>query len=163
MHIRQPGQLDRLLVIRRATFRTVSLILLVLAGCGMLGGNPDDPMQALREQIRSTVTDEQRTEAMFETVDTIDQLLIESAAVMSDAALRERALFLDYDSTRQDYSDLFSETRKKRVELQRQLLAAHLDFKSKSTAEEWDVLSSAQANAVSTKMGNLLGQALERE
>lgn len=163
MHIRQLAQLDRLLVIRKAAFGIVSLILPLLAGCGMLGGSPDDPMQALREQIQSTVTDEQRTEAMFETVDTIDQLLIESAAVMHDAAIRERALFLDYDSTRQDYNDLFFETRNKRVELQRQLLAAHLDFKSQSTAEEWDVLSSAQANAVSTKLAGLLSTALERD
>ena len=77
--------------------------------------------------------------AMLESVDSIDGLLVESAAVMGDAASRERDLFLDYDSTRDDYAALFAETRQKRKELQQKLLAAHLDFKSQSTAEEWDV------------------------
>ena len=163
MQRRSLTPLDRLLVIRRAAFSAVSLILPVLAGCGMLGGSPDDSMQTLREQIRSTVTDEQRTEAMLETVDTIDQLLIDSAAVMHDAASRERVLFLDYESTRQDYGELFSDTRRKRMQLQRALLDAHIEFKSHSTAEEWKILSSAQANAVSTKIEQLVTMALERE
>ena len=140
----------------------IGLVSLLLGACGLLGGGSSDPMQALREQIKSTVTDERRTEAMLETVETIDQLLIESAAVMRDAALRERTLFLDYDSTRQDYDDSFSDARRKRMQLQRALLDAHIEFKSHSSAEEWQILSSAQAIAVSTRIEQLLAAALER-
>ena len=154
--------LNRCLDAVRIASIAIGLASLLLGACGLLGGGSSDPMQALREQIQSTVTDERRTEAMLETVETIDQLLIESAAVMRDAALRERTLFLDYDSTRQDYGELFSDTRHKRMELQRALLDAHIEFKSHSTAAEWKVLSSAQANAVSTRVEQLLAAALER-
>ena len=154
--------LDHPAAVRKFTLSAIGLILAALTGCGMLGGSPDDPMQKLREQIRSTVTEEQRADAMLETVDTIDQLLIESAAVMRDAALRERTLFLDYDSTRQDYDDSFSDARRKRMQLQHALLKAHIEFKSHSSSEEWQVLSSAQANAVSTRIEQLLAAALER-
>jgi len=100
---------------------------------------------------------------MLESVDDIDALLVESAAVMRDVASRERVLFLDYDSTREDYTTLFSDARDQRMELQGKLLAAHLDFKSHATPEEWEMLSIAQANAVSIRIGDLLGQALESD
>lgn len=147
----------------RVRCTAVGLIALLLGGCELFGLGSTDPMENLRDEIRSTVSDEARSRAMLETVDTIDQLLIESAAVMHDAALRESALFLDYDSTRQDYGDLFSDTRRKRMDLQKKLLAGHLDFKSHATPEEWEVLSSVQANAVSTRIAELLGAALESE
>jgi len=140
----------------------VGLVSLLLGACGLLGGGSTDPMQALRDQIRSSVSDADRSRAMLESVDDIDALLVESAAVMRDAASRERILFLHYDSTREDYAALFSEAREQRMELQKKLLAAHLDFKSHATADEWETLSFAQANAVSSRLAGLLGEALER-
>ena len=49
---------------------------------------------------------------MLDSVDNIDRLLIESATFMRDAALRERNLFLDYDSTRADYEALLDDLEK---------------------------------------------------
>ena len=141
----------------------IGCLALLLASCELLGIGSTDPMEELRDQIRSTVSDEARSNAMLKSVNSIDGLLVESAAVMGDAASRERVLFLDYDSTRDDYADLFSETREKRKELQEKLLAAHLDFKSHATSEEWQTLSSAQAEAVSTKLAGLLATAVERD
>jgi len=152
---RRPGQ-------ARISFLAIGLVALFLGGCELFGSGSDDPMEELRDQIRSSVSDADRSRAMLESVDDIDALLVESAAVMRDAASRERILFLHYDSTREDYAALFSEAREQRMELQKKLLAAHLDFKSHATAEEWETLSPAQANAVSSRLAGLLGEALER-
>jgi len=147
----------------RITIGTVGFLSLFLAGCQLLGGGSADPMEDLRDQIRSTVSDSTRSGAMLASVDNIDRLLVESATFMRDAALQDRDLFLDYDSTPEDYADFFSAARTERLILQQQLLAAHLEFKSHATPGEWEILSGAQANAVSTKIGNLLGHALDGE
>lgn len=147
----------------RIVLGVIALLVLLLAGCELIGGGSADPIEELRDQVRSSVSDEDRSRAMLKSIDEIDRLLFESAAVMSDAASRERILFLDYDSTRDDYANLFSETRQKRKKLQQKLLAAHLDFKSHTTPEEWEMLSSAQANAVTTRLAALLGRSLESD
>lgn len=147
----------------RITIGAVGLLSLLLAGCQLFGGGSADPMEDLRDQIRSTVSDSTRSGAMLASVDIIDRLLVESATFMREAALQERDLFLDYDSTRENYADFFSAARTERLSLQKQLLAAHLEFKSHATPEEWNALSAVQAEAVSAKIGDLLGQALESE
>jgi hypothetical protein len=147
----------------RITIAAVGFLSIFLAGCQLIGGGSTDPMEELRDRIRSTVSDTARSGAMLDSVDNIDRLLIESATFMRDAALRERNLFLDYDSTRADYEAFFADARLGRLNLQRQLLAAHLEFKSHATSGEWKTLSAAQAHAVSTRIGDLLGQALENE
>ena len=149
--------------ITRINIGVLGLLLLLLTGCQLIGKGSAEPMEDLRDQIRTTVSDEARSDAMLDSVDSIDQLLIESAVFMHEAALRERDLFLDYDSTRADYEAFFSEVRLERTRLQSQLLAAHLEFKSHATPGEWKTLSPAQAHAVTTRIGDLLGQALDDE
>lgn len=141
----------------------IGLLLLLLSGCQLIGKGAADPMAELRDEIRTTVSDTVRSGAMLDSVDSIDRLLVESATFMREAALRERELFLDYDSTRADYEAFFSEARAERLSLQKQLLAAHLEFKSYATPEEWNTLSAAQAHAVTARIGELLGQALDEE
>lgn len=136
---------------------------LILGGCELFGDQSADPMDDLRAKVEATVTDKNRSLAMLDNVDAIDALLRESAAVMNDAAAQERALFLDYDSSRDDYVELFDGTRMKRLDLQRRILSEHLEFKSHATPEEWAILSGAQANAVSSKINRLLATALKRE
>lgn len=147
----------------RITVGAVGFLSLFLAGCQLFGGDSTDPMEELRDQVRTTVSDSIRSSAMLASVDSIDHLLIESATFMREAAVQERDLFLDYDSTREDYADFFSAAQIERLSLQKQLLAAHLEFKSHATPGEWEILSRTQAHAVSTKIGDLLGHALESE
>ncbi len=142
-------------LIHRFMFLAVALPVFFLAGCSFFGGS-GDPMEALREQVRATVADPDRTEDMLATVDHIDQLLIESADVLAEAARQERVLLLDYDSTPQDFEALFSEAARKRKTLQEATLDAHLDFKAKATAEEWRLILPVHATAITMRVESLV-------
>ena len=142
--------------IRIATAVILGLSILVLHGCSLFGSEPDDPMDYLREQVRMTVSDKNRADSMITTVDQIDVLIVEIADVLIDAARQERALFRDYDSTQQDFESLFERTRRERKNLQKAILALHLDFKSQTSADEWRVLLPAQAKAVSERTESLV-------
>jgi hypothetical protein len=113
-------------------------------------------MDYLREQVRMTVLDESRADAMITTVDQIDDKMVEMADVLVDAAQQERALFRDYDSTQQDFESLFENTYRERKNLQKTILALHLDFKSQASGDEWRVLLPVQAKAVSERTESLI-------
>ena len=138
------------------------VFLVLLSGCSMFGGDPTDPMDELREQVQSVVTDPDRAVMMLDSVERIDLLLIESVDLLAEAAQRERVLFVDFDSMRQDYEALFSETRRERRRLQQAILDAHLDIKAQSTPDEWQVIRPVQADAVSAKIESLLLVALDQ-
>ena len=138
----------------------LGLVIAVLNGCSLFGGEPDDPMDYLREQVRMTVLDEIRADAMITTVDKIDDEMVQMAGVLIEAAQRERALFRDYDSTQQDFESLFENTYRERKNLQKAILALHLDFKSQASADEWRVLLPVQAKAVSERTESLVLTAL---
>lgn len=138
------------------------VFLVLLSGCSLFGGDPTDPMDNLREQVQAIVTDPGRAEMMLASVDRIDQLLIESANVLGEAAQQERALFVDYDSTLQDYEALFAETRRERQRLQQAILDVHLEFKAQATPDEWQLIRPAQADAVSAKVESLFLAALDQ-
>jgi hypothetical protein len=142
--------------IRIITATILGLGIVVLNGCSLFGGEPDDPMDYLRKQVRMTVLDESRADAMITTVDQIDDKMVEIADVLVDAAQRERALFRDYDSTPHDFESLFESTYRQRKNLQKAILALHLDFKSQASADEWRVLLPAQAKAVSERTESLV-------
>ncbi len=141
--------------IRILTATILGLGIVVLNGCSLFGGEPDDPMDYLREQVRMTVVDESRADAMITTVDKIDDRMVEMADVLIDAAQQESALFRDYDSTQQDFESLFENTYQQRKILQKAILALHLDFKSQANADEWRVLLPVQVKAVSERTESL--------
>ena len=140
----------------------VIVLLVLLSGCSMFGGDSTDPLDNVREQVQAIVIDPGRVEMMLESVDRIDLLLIESADLLAEAAQRERTLFVDYDSTPQDYEALFSKTRHQRQRLQESILDAHLDFKVQTTADEWQVIRPVLADAVSARVESLLLTALDK-
>ena len=148
------------------TYRDIALpiivFLVLLSGCSMFGGDSTDPMDRLREQIQAAVTDQDRAEMMLASVEGIDLLLIESADLLVEAAQRERVLFVDFDSTPQDYEAFLSDTRRERRRLQQAILVAHLDIKAQATPDEWQVIRPAQADAVSAKIESLLLVALDQ-
>ena len=138
----------------------LGLSMFVLHGCSLFDSEPDDPMDYLREQVRITVSDKNRADAMITTVDQIDVLIVEIADVLVGAAQQERALFRDYDSTQQDFESLFEKTYRERRNLQQAILALHLHFKSQASADEWRVLLPAQAKAVSERTESLVFTAI---
>ncbi len=146
----------------RNTASIAVALLVLLSGCSIIGADSADPMENLREQVQAVVTDPERAEAMLASVDRMDQLLIESAELLAKAALAERALFVDYDSTLQDFETLFSNTRRGRQRLQQAILGVHLGIKARATPDEWQVIRPAQADAVSAKVGLLVMAALDQ-
>ena len=139
----------------RRAFLIVALHVVYLSGCSFFG-EPDDPMEVLRKQVRTTVADPDRAEEMLATVDRIDRLLTESVEALAEAARRERMLFVDYESTPQDFEALFSEASHKRQKLQKATLDAHLEFKAKATAEEWNSILPVHASAISMRVESLV-------
>lgn len=139
---------------------TVALAALFLSACSMFGGNASDPLDDLREHVRSVVHDEDRAGAMLASVDHLDQLLKESAELLAEVARQERLLFLDYDSTPQDFEMLLSEASRKRQDLQDAMLDIHLEFKDEATSEEWQAILPVHASAVATRIESLVVTAI---
>ncbi len=144
------------LTIHKFATLTIALAAFSLSACSMFGGDVTDPLEDLREQVLSTVHDQERADAMLVSLGRLDQLLIESAELMAEAAGQERILFADYDSTPQDFEALFTETSRKRQDLQEAMLDVHLEFKAQATAEEWATILPLHANAVSMRVQSLV-------
>ncbi len=149
-------------VIYKLTLLTVVSTVFVLSGCSLFE-TPEDPIEILREHVRDTVEDPDRVQDMLASVDHIDQLLVETARFVIEAVQRERALFRDYDSTQPNYEAFFSEASGKRRDLQDKLLDAHIEFKAKATAEEWQELLPVQARAISLRIELLVADALTEQ
>ena len=107
------------LTIHKFATLTIALAAFSLSACSMFGGDVTDPLKDLREQVLSTVHDQERADAMLVSLGRLDQLLIESAELMAEAAGQERILFADYDSTPQDFEALFTDVSRRRQDLWR--------------------------------------------
>jgi len=139
-----------------------SALLVLLPGCSMFDDGSVDSMQILRERIQAVVTDPERAETMLASVDRMDQLLIESSELLANTAQAERVLFIDYDSTPQDFEALFSATRRNRQAFQEAILDVHLAIKAQATPDEWPLIRPVQADAVSARVESLVLAALDQ-
>lgn len=135
---------------------------LALSSCQLFGGASDDPMQELREQVRTTVTDAEREGRMLESIDQMDYKLEELATQFANLIKQKRALLKNYDSTRDDLETLLIDGSYDRQRLQRSLLEIHIQFKSFLTEEEWDLILPVQTRAVVSKSEQLVAAALDR-
>ena len=135
---------------------------LALSSCQLFGGASDDPMQELREQVRTTVTDAEREGQMLESIDQMDYKLEELATQFANLIKQKRALLKNYDSTRDDLETLLIDGSYDRQRLQRSLLEIHIQFKSFLTEEEWDLILPVQTRAVVSKSEQLVAAALDR-
>ncbi len=143
-------------IVPRLTRLTIVAGALLLSACSMFGGDVSDPLDDLREQVRSTVRDSERADAMLASLDQLDQLLIESAKLVVDAARQERVLFANYDSTPQDLQAFFSEASRERQGLQKAMLDIHLEFKARATPDEWTSILPVHASAISARIESLV-------
>ena len=143
-------------IIPRHTRLTIAVAVLSLSACSMFGSDDSDPLDDLREQVRSTVHDSERADAMLASLDQLDQLLIESAKLVFEAARQERVLFANYDSTPQDFQAFFSEASRERRGLQKAMLDIHLEFKVRATPDEWTSILPVHASAISTRIESLV-------
>ena len=143
-------------IIPKLTTLTTVLAVLSLSACSMFGSDGSDPLDELREHVRSTVHESDRADAMLVSLDQLDQLLIESAKLVVDAARQERVLFANYDSTPQDLQAFFSEASRERQGLQKAMLDIHLEFKAKATPDEWTSILPVHASAISARIESLV-------
>lgn len=143
-------------IIPRLTRPTIVLAVLSLSACSMFGDDASEPLDDLREQVRSTVHDSERADAMLASLDQLDQLLIESAKQVAEVARQERILFTNYDSTPQDFQAIFSEASRERQKLQQAMLDVHLEFKARATPEEWALILPVHASAISMRIESLV-------
>jgi len=120
--------------------------------CSTFKGDPGNPMDGLREQVAASVLDEERAQSILSSVDRIDELLAESTNILVQAQNNERVLFLNYDSTREEYQALMASERGERREVQEQILALHLSIKSQATAEEWGELRPVMVDVVASRI-----------
>ena len=143
----------------KVTTLGIALAVLTMFGCSLFGSG-DWPLEVLRNEVLSTVNDEKRAEAMLADIDVLDQLLLESAELIAEAARQERELFIDYDSTPQVFETIFSDTARRRQDLQEAMLDAHLAFKAKAKAEEWEILLPIHASAISARINLMVNAAI---
>lgn len=133
---------------------------LVLHGCSMFRKESAESIVAslqeqVRVEIRTVVPDEARQTAMLETLDSLNGLMAESEALLRSLRARERALFRDYDATRDAYLTLFTTTREERRSLQQEILVAHLRLKELAEPEEWERISVVQSRAVLARVESM--------
>ena len=86
--------------------------------------------------------------------------MLQSAKVLADGAEAQLRLFLDYDSTPEDFEALFESVSSARRELQRELLDEHIRFKQTATADEWGALVGIHTRAVNARAEALTRSAL---
>ena len=139
---------------------TGAVIVASLVSACSLFGSPANPLDPLRDAITTQVSDPVRSQAMLESLERSDQLMLRSAKVLADGAEAHRALFADYESTPNDFEALFESVSNERRELQRQLLDEHIRFKNIPTADEWAVLADIHSRAVNARAEALARSAL---
>jgi hypothetical protein len=151
----------KLILKKRRTISAISVLLLaaLLPACSFFGNDSGNPMEGLREQIRLTVTDADRADAMLVVVGKLDDKLVEMADILASAVRAERELFRDYESTREDYESFFRQATLERERQQRALLEIHVEFKSYLNEDEWGVILPVQTRAIATRVNTLVHDA----
>lgn len=129
-----------------------------LVSCSTFRGDPGDAMDGLREQVEASVLDIDRAQSILASVDRIDGLFTESSNILVQAQNAERLLFLNYDSTREEYWALINSERIARREIQEQVLALHLSIKSQVTAEEWRELRPVMIDVVASRVEAMMSK-----
>jgi hypothetical protein len=123
----------------------------MLQGSCALFKHPGNPLDELRQAIRDTVGDPMRAESMLESLERSDQLMLRSASLLADGATEQIELFVDYDSTPEQFKALFERVSNARRQLQDALLQEHIVFKNAATADEWAALVNIHTRAVNAR------------
>jgi hypothetical protein len=126
--------------------------------CSMFKGDPGNPMDGLREHVAASVLDEDRARSILSSVDRIDELLAESGNILDQGQRDERVLFVDYDSTREDFQKSMASVRDARRAVQEQILGEHLSIKSQATEAEWSEIRPVMVSAVTSRVEALLSE-----
>jgi len=129
-----------------------------LISCSTFKGDPGNPMDGVREQVAASVLDEERARSILSAVDRMDDLLTESGNIMDQGQRDERVLFVDYDSTREDFQKLMASVRDERRAVQEQILGEHLSIKSQATEAEWSEIRPVMVSAVTSRVEALLSE-----
>ena len=130
---------------------TALLAACMLQGSCALFSDAGNPLDELRQAILDTVDDPVRAESMLESLGRSDQLMLQRAGLLADGATRQIELFVDYDSTPEQFQALFARVSSARRQLQEALLREHMAFKNAATADEWAKLVDVHTRAVNAR------------
>ena len=140
---------------RKATLRMTWVAVIILCSgyvvsCASLQpGAKMTPLEELQAEIRETVPDKARAEAMFKAV---DRMVISIGKLNEIKKLQRKQLdaqILDYSTTREALEAALSLNLKKRQDIADELLKAHYEFKEQSTAKEWKLMVKKEKSALS--------------
>jgi hypothetical protein len=130
----------RFLNIHRAALILTALIL-TGSGCSSRKSSTIDPFQMLRDEIDVQVVESSRAEAMQTALDRIEQAMNE----LLELTFEHQELLMDleenYESSREEFDRVFHDYLVKRQPLVGRMLEAHLELKTRATAEEWKPLA----------------------
>ncbi len=100
--------------------------------------------QKLRDTVSSRVQDEGRRGQMLTVVEQMESLQLRFNKETADFVAAYRKLNADYEASRPQFDQLFSEYNAQRMSARQQDLALHFQLASLAAADEWDAIAKAE-------------------
>ena len=119
----------------------LTVLVLTVSGCSSRKSSTIDPFQMLRDEIDVQVAEKSRAEVMQTALDKIEQAMNE----LLDLTFEHQNLLVgleeNFESSREEFDQVFQDYLVKRRPLVDRMLEAHLELKTQATAEEWKPLT----------------------
>jgi len=135
---------------RIAVVLTALVCALTLAGPGCSDTKPT-PRQTverysheLRDAIAKNVVDERRKAQLLSTVDQMEALQLRFSQETADFVRSYRTLNADYDATRPQFDQLFSDYNAQRTTARAEALDLHFRLAALAEQAEWDAIGKAE-------------------
>ena len=142
--------------------RVLSLIFILVAGCG---GTPPDPVDLeqqafddLRGEVRLVVEDGGRETAVLAIVDELQADFVRLRELAEGRRQGLRELNADYDATRAQFEVLLAEFSEQRQASHARFKATREALRESTTPEEWSELEKASTKAMTalaTRLGSI--------
>ena len=126
---------------------SICVVTLALPGCGPKQ-TKDQAIarhgQELHDAVSSKVSDQQRKAQMLSIVDQLGALHRRFSGETADFLESYRKLNADYDATRPQFEQLFSDYSAKRIKARNEALDLHFQLASLATTDEWKTVGEAE-------------------
>ena len=130
----------------------------MMSGCSGRKSAPVDPFVVLRAEIGEQVADAKRAEEMEADVEKLELAMDELFALTAETQKALYSLAIDYESPREDFDQLFADYIENRRPIMHRMMEAHLELKSKASADEWKRLAKREHKALGQAASQSLGK-----
>jgi hypothetical protein len=133
-----------------AAVLTAAVCVVTLTGPGCSGTKPTPRQtverysQELRDAIAKNVVEERRKTQMLSIVDQMEALQLRFGQETADFVRTYRKLNADYDATRPQFDQLFSDYNAQRTTARAEALDLHFQLAALAEAEEWGAIGKAE-------------------